>query len=480
MDLRLPAGTHYAATWGIPDQYAGMTNAFLHRSRAFVELTGTPVTVITYEYREGGYDEIRQRLTDRGHLIDGVSIVNLWEDMIRMPIEKFAAHEPFSPDDVEGHFTPMVTRTDMEPDGIDISAGRSEYRTEGKIRQVDYFRTDGTLAVSDRRDFDEPKRRWITVCDLDGQPIGTTNQIWEIYWFWLDQLPREPVAWILADSKTSANHLVEYHRDDAVVIHVVHGSHLAAGAKPPIGELTEGRKRVFERLKQWDGVVFLTSEQMLDTETLLGPGPNRHVVPNAREIPTPLPPGEHRRNRGVMLTSLTARKQIDHAIKAMAQAGRLFGKRPVLDVYGRGKLEDSLKRRAARTRRANINIRGYRDDATVAFSEASFSLLTSDNEAFGLVLVESMGRGCIPISYDLPYGPADIITHGVNGFLVPRNDIDKLAETIKKVMAMPESELAPIRQAAYERAQDFCDSHVTAQWIDVMNSVHAAKTAAVR
>ena len=48
------------------------------------------------------------------------------------------------------------------------------------------------------------------------------------------------------------------------------------------------------------------------------------------------------------------------------------------------------------------------------FSKASFSLLTSSAEGLPGVLIESMGRGCIPISYDLPYGPSDIITHGVD------------------------------------------------------------------
>ena len=33
------------------------------------------------------------------------------------------------------------------------------------------------------------------------------------------------------------------------------------------------------------------------------------------------------------------------------------------------------------------------------------------------MLVESMASGCIPIAYDIDYGPSDIITDGVDGFL---------------------------------------------------------------
>ena len=64
-EIALPRGHHYAVMWGIPDQYAGMTNSMLHRSRAFVELTGTEVTILTYEYLDD-YDPVRNRLRERG------------------------------------------------------------------------------------------------------------------------------------------------------------------------------------------------------------------------------------------------------------------------------------------------------------------------------------------------------------------------------------------------------------------------------
>ena len=79
-EIALPSGHHYAVTWDIPDKYAGMTNSMLHRSRAFVELAGTDVTILTYAHRDD-FDVVRQRLRDRGAMIDGMHIANVWEDL---------------------------------------------------------------------------------------------------------------------------------------------------------------------------------------------------------------------------------------------------------------------------------------------------------------------------------------------------------------------------------------------------------------
>jgi poly(glycerol-phosphate) alpha-glucosyltransferase len=177
-----------------------------------------------------------------------------------------------------------------------------------------------------------------------------------------------------------------------------------------------------------------------------------------------------------MLTTLDQRKQIGHAIRAISRVGRVRLRRVTLDVWGQGmgNYEERLQKLIDK-RDAPVRLRGYSTEAWKEFDEASFSLLTSNNEAFGLVLVESMGHGCIPISYDMPYGPADIITHGVDGFLVPPDDISALVEAIRHVVRSKPSELAPIREAAYRRALEYNDERVTEAWADVMAKALAAK-----
>ncbi|WP_435139221.1 glycosyltransferase family 4 protein [Formosa sp. A9] len=51
------------------------------------------------------------------------------------------------------------------------------------------------------------------------------------------------------------------------------------------------------------------------------------------------------------------------------------------------------------------------------FQEADMFLLPSDKETFGMVMIEAMACGTPVAGMDCPGGPADVITHGVDGVL---------------------------------------------------------------
>lgn len=64
----------------------------------------------------------------------------------------------------------------------------------------------------------------------------------------------------------------------------------------------------------------------------------------------------------------------------------------------------------------------------------SMLLLTSLYEPFGLVMPEAMSYGLPVVAFDCPYGPADIITDGVDGFLVKDRNIEDFADKVCQLM----------------------------------------------
>ena len=65
---------------------------------------------------------------------------------------------------------------------------------------------------------------------------------------------------------------------------------------------------------------------------------------------------------------------------------------------------------------------------------SSVFVLSSRYEGFGLVIVEAMGAGLPVVSFSCPCGPKDIITEGVDGFLVEPNNVNLLAERLCMLM----------------------------------------------
>lgn len=132
-------------------------------------------------------------------------------------------------------------------------------------------------------------------------------------------------------------------------------------------------------------------------------------------------------------------KRVDLLLKAVAS---LDGIRPHLLIVGGGDLQLAYERLAH-----DLGIAGLvhfagpvaQHELPPYIAAGDLLVLPSDVESFGLVLIEAMACARLVIATDLP-GPRQVIAHGQDGFLVPRDDIKALAETIQAVQSMSRSE----------------------------------------
>lgn len=462
-----PPGKQLVLSWSIPDPFGGMTGALMHRSRAFVRLANRPVDILTLDDRLD-LPELAQRLRRTGELIDGIRIFNIW-DWLR------------EHDVAAGTKPPKHTHTPLRAD-TDVRDSRSAagvvlrevYDSDGSVSAVDRFRSDGSLLVTDRKDV-QTQKRTVILYDRDGAPARSWGSVWGIYRYWLDEMTAGEQSFLVVDSKTAARFAHTYRRPHVVTMHVLHGSHRTADGSA----LSRSRRTVLENLSDFDSAVLLTRGQRDDVIRDLGPQPNLAVIPNGFDGTSSVgaEAAVRVRGRGVMLASLIARKRVSHAIKAVAGARRLVD--VTLDVYGEGErrplLEKTIRSQGVDD---HVRLRGHDTEARASFASADFMLLTSKAEGLPLALVEGMAAGCIPIAYDIPYGPADVISDGRNGFLVPPGDVEAMAQRIVEVQRMSPQAVEAMRRRARATAGRFHDRAVVRAWGREMERAFERKHAA--
>ena len=136
---------------------------------------------------------------------------------------------------------------------------------------------------------------------------------------------------------------------------------------------------------------------------------------------------------------------------------------------GYGTEQDNLQ---SQIREKDINII-VNEPTTAIFEEymkCSMLLMTSRYEPFGLVLPEAMSCGLPVVAFDCPYGPADIISDGVDGFLIKDRSIEEFA---KKVCLLMESEdlRRKMGNAGVLSSQRYQASRVMPLWIKLFEDI---------
>lgn len=160
-------------------------------------------------------------------------------------------------------------------------------------------------------------------------------------------------------------------------------------------------------------------------------------------------------NRFVFIGRIAEEKQIDHILKAYSNFLK-SGYNTTLDIYGKGEfgqdtiIENLINELGIQDK---VHIHGFTSDPASEFQKSKASLLTSSFEGFGLAVMESINVGCPVISYDVKYGPSEIINHGENGYLVEQNNIEQLTKFMIEIIENPLSNVKTKPELTFDSAK---------------------------
>jgi glycosyltransferase involved in cell wall biosynthesis len=145
--------------------------------------------------------------------------------------------------------------------------------------------------------------------------------------------------------------------------------------------------------------------------------------------------------RGPVLIAVgrfTEVKRLGLLVRAFAAAQERVDARPGLVLLGGhpGEWEDEHPLQVIEaTGTRDVFLAGWHDHAALPgfFNASDAVVMASVAEQFGLVLVEGMACGLPAVAVDR-LGPADIVTPGETGWLVPPDDVDALATALAAVV----------------------------------------------
>ena len=236
---------------------------------------------------------------------------------------------------------------------------------------------------------------------------------------------------------------------------VLHSSHNTDG------NIRKSYKDLIENEEKASKIIVLTHEQARDLKDMGVNSKKIEVIPHSMDAVVSIKKTQSREKKFVYLGRLAPEKQIPHIIEAFAL---LQNKYPghALEIYGDGEAHGDISQLInEKSLTDSVKLMGRTDNIPAVFEKPIASLVTSEFEGFGLVIMESLHYGCPVISYDFKYGPKDLITDGVNGYLVEKNNIDMLAGTMVKMIENPIADV--------KLSDDFYLSSTIQKWGKLLN-----------
>lgn len=227
--------------------------------------------------------------------------------------------------------------------------------------------------------------------------------------------------------------------DEVKVCAVFHSTH-ARQQTDVLGSPLKSSYRVpLSQPEKFDRFVVSTALQKQDLMARFDQLPPIDVIPVGYIQPTTVNLQQKQPHRIIGVARFSPEKQVLHQIQVVE---RLVADFPdvELHLFGFGSRPEEQKLRDyVRTHglEHHVFFRGFVTDLSAEYAQASLQMVTSNEEGFSLATLEALSFAVPVISYDIRYGPTELIEDGVNGNLVARDSVDSLYQKVRSYLQDP-------------------------------------------
>ena len=488
-------------------RHTGVESSALLRSRLFINRLGLTPIFITTKYRCQMATEV-QELKKRGKLASEVTVVNLNDYL-----QNFASHKEGELSLYEGELIVSLSGKESQKyhDANGTLRARAFYNQfnqrlhyivhfhQGKRWRIDYYHEGGSLSGSYFFDKDgkqaeqeilyradssicliksyacqgEDKRVLVRIqlVGSHGRLMRVVNTESELVEYFLQQYfaDKQGTNILLVDRNRlfykGAIKLKKQHGSDKIkVISAIHNLHAIDYQKKETSRININYVPVFKDLSQPDAVVVQTNAQRQDILQRFGDRSNIYAIPHTYESKLKDRSIDNRNPyKAVYFARYAQDKKHELAIEAFA---KVVEKLPQAEFhcYGSGQRLAELQELVKRLNMPqHIFLHGWCENVAEQYESAALSIISSPSESFSLTIAESLAHGCPVVGFDVPYGQRELVQSGVNGYLVPYQDTEQMAERVLQIMINPELQ-RELSNKARESSKRFSEQTVKELW----------------
>lgn len=494
----------------INKKLTGIERASMLRAKVFKEHLQSAPTIVTVRYNHLFRRRCAEHAED-GLLHPDLTLINMYEQLLGTregrPQKGFVKNDRFTYKAVPNTKDYRVYRQDEmiqyvkrfndgTLDYINYFAGRKKvgrykYDSHGylsayqhldvttqQVTQEDYYHIDGYIRLKKYLSTEKGKNviqrvTGIVLFNAQGVIENVFRTEDDLIEFWLEGLfdSEKNYHCIIDKNRIYYQPLMKLNLPNVTVTTCIHAMHTRNHINTMNSAINRNYRDVLEDIEKPEAIIVLTKQQKRDIEERFGLAENVRVIPHTISLlPEKVRWQERNPLKVVALSRYSEEKRLDQMIEIFAQVVERMPT-ATLEIYGFGAEKAKLLKKIKELEMSrHIFLKNYVSDISDVYDSAALSLLTSRTEAFSLVTMESLAHGCPVISYDIKYGPSDMIVEGENGFLIPLDEQEQFADKIVELLKAPRK-LKKMSAAAYRLRDDFSGQQVSRKWSDLLNEL---------
>ncbi|MCD8826576.1 CDP-glycerol glycerophosphotransferase family protein [Staphylococcus gallinarum] len=474
--------------------HGGLTASLLNKTRIFNEKLNVKPLILTF-HLDRNYNNIKDEIIERYNLQNKAEFININEYFRNKDVDTKKVKYIFEPNNqmakkqvndstIEYYFEDekiytvkysnnKLTEVSKFSNGVitekiilddDECILSINYYNEGNLESQNLYKKNQSIYENRIYRSKDGKNEIESVTLLDDQKIEF-DSFDEFKSYFITLFVQAPLTYLVGEARSIDNSILNIKDSRVRKIFMTHSIHI----RPGTDIIRQGNRAVLNKLNEIDALVLLTRSQKKDVINRFGNRDNYFVIPHA--IQTENIRQKKIKNKVVVISRLHEEKRIEHAIQAFKQ---VVEENPsaMLHIYGNGKEKENLHNLIETLSLTNnVKLEGYTNNINEVLQTAECTLLTSSYEGFALVVQESIANGTPVISYDIKYGPSDMIEDDVNGYLVENGNIDQLAKQINAYLAMSNQEKENFSKNALKKAETFSYDHFIDNWKSLFDNV---------